>query len=94
MLFFGERLADRANDGMFVPTPRAPAQVEMRLTLSGDVPAIAGLSYRVSADMALADRNPYVAGPLQAATPDHPSAELSPVDRFRVAVGLSYHFGK
>lgn len=94
MLFFGDRLADRANDGMFVPTPRAPAQIEMRLTLSGDVPAIARLSYRVSADLALADRNPYVVGPLQAATADHPSAELSPVDRFRVAVGLSYRFGK
>jgi outer membrane receptor for ferrienterochelin and colicins len=94
MLFFGERLADRANDGMFTPTPTAPPQIEMRLTLSGDVPAIAGLSYRVTADLALSDRNPYVVGPLQAATTDHPSAELSPVDRFRVAVGLSYHFGK
>ena len=94
MLFFGDRLADRAHDGMFVPTPRAPPQVEMRLTLSGDVRAISGLSYRVSADLALADRNPYVVGPLRAATADHPSAELSPVDRFRVAVGLSYHFGK
>jgi outer membrane receptor protein involved in Fe transport len=94
VLFFGQRLADRANDGMFVPTPTAPPQVEMRLTLSGDVRAISGLSYRVSADLALADRNPYVVGPFQAATADHPTAELSPVDRFRVAVGLSYRFGK
>jgi len=94
MLFFGERLADRANDGMFTPTPSAPPQVEMRLTLSGDVPGLAGLSYRVSADLALADRNPYVAGPIQAATPEHPAAELSPVDRFRAAIGLSYHFGR
>jgi outer membrane receptor for ferrienterochelin and colicins len=94
MLFFGPRLADRANDGMFSPTPSAPPQVEMRLTLSGDVPALAGLSYRVSADLALADRNPYVVGPLQAGTVDHPAAELSPVDRFRVAIGLAYHFGK
>jgi len=93
-LFFGERLADRANDGMFVPTPKAPAQVEARLTLSGDVPGVAGLSYRATVDAALANRNPYVVGPLQAATPDHPSAELSPVDRFRVGVGLWYRFGK
>lgn len=93
-LFFGERLADRANDGMFVPQPKAPAQVEARLTLSGDVPGMAGLSYRATVDAALASRNPYVVGPLQAATPDHPSAELSPVDRFRVGVGLWYHFGK
>jgi hypothetical protein len=74
--------------------PAAPAQIEMRLTLSGDVPALAGLSYRVSVDLALADRNPYVVGPLQAGTVDHPAAELSPVDRFRVAIGLFYHFGK
>jgi outer membrane receptor for ferrienterochelin and colicins len=93
-LFFGERLADRANDGMFVPTPRAPAQVEARITLSGDVPGIARLSYRATVDAALASRNPYVVGPLQAATPDHPSAELSPVDRFRVGAGLWYRFGK
>jgi outer membrane receptor for ferrienterochelin and colicins len=94
MLFFGERLADRANDGMFVPTPTAPAQVQARLTLSGDVPSVAGLSYRVSADLALSDRNPYVVGPIQSATADQPSAQLSPVDRFRLAIGLSYHFGK
>ena len=93
-LFFGERLADRANDGGFMPMPRAPPQLEARLTLSGDVPAIAGLSYRATVDAALASHNPYVVGPLQAATPDHPSAELSPVDRFRVGVGLWYHFGK
>lgn len=94
LLFFGERLADRANGGMFTPTPSAPPQVEMRLTLSGEVPAVAGLSYRVSADLAVADRNPYVVGPLQAGTPERPAAELSPVDRFRVAVGLSYRFGR
>jgi outer membrane receptor for ferrienterochelin and colicins len=94
VLFFGERLADRANDGMFTPTPRAPAQIEARLTLSGDVPGVAGLSYRVSADAALASRNPYVVGPLQAATPQQPGAELSPVDRFRAAVGLAYRFGR
>ena len=93
-LFFGERLADRANDGMFTPTPTAPAQVEGRLTLSGPVPAVAGLSYRVTADAALASRNPYVVGPLQAATPDHASAELSPVDRLRIGVGLWYRFGQ
>ncbi len=93
-LFFGERLADRANDGMFVPTPTAPLQVEARLTLSGDVPSVAGLSYRATVDAALASRNPYVVGPLQAATPDHPSAELSPVDRLRVGIGLWYRFGR
>jgi outer membrane receptor protein involved in Fe transport len=93
-LFFGQRLADRANDGMFTPTPKAPAQVEARLTLSGDVPGVAGLSYRATVDAALASHNPYVVGPVQAATPDQPSAQLSPVDRFRVGVGLWYRFGK
>ena len=93
-LFFGERLADRANDGGFMPTPKAPPQVEARLTLSGDVPGVAGLSYRATVDAALASHNPYVVGPVQAATPDQPSAQLSPVDRFRVGVGLWYRFGK
>ena len=90
----GRAPADRAFDGAFVPTPYSPTQVVLRATLSGPAPRVQGLSYRVSANYALASRTPYVAGPTQFATPYQPAAELAPVDRFRVAVGLQYDFGK
>jgi outer membrane receptor for ferrienterochelin and colicins len=86
----GRRPADRAFDGGFTPTPYAPTQLELRATVSGAVPFVPGLSFRVSADMATASRSPYVAGPIQAARPDTPSAELAPVDRFRTTLGLQY----
>jgi outer membrane receptor for ferrienterochelin and colicins len=92
--FVGRRLADRANDGLFMPAPSAPPQLELRATVSGAVPGLAGLSYRASANVAVAEHNPYVVGPTQAATVDQPSARLSPVDRFRVTVGLQYDFGR
>jgi hypothetical protein len=95
-LMFGERLADRANDGSFTPTPYAPRQLEFRGTLAGPFPGIPGLSYRVTADVATSNRNPYVVGPNQAAAdPMVPTpAELSPIDTFRVGVGLQYDFGR
>jgi outer membrane receptor protein involved in Fe transport len=89
-LFVGRRPADRAFDGGFDPTPYAPAQFQFRATLSGVVPGVRGLSYRVSADYAAADRNPYVIGPVQFAVPTQPSAQLSPVDQLRTTVGFQY----
>ena len=86
----GRRPADRAFDGGFTPTPYAPTQLQLRATVSGAVPFVPGLSFRVSADVAAASRSPYVAGPIQAARPDAPSAELAPVDRFRTTLGLQY----
>jgi outer membrane receptor for ferrienterochelin and colicins len=89
-LVVGRRPADRALDGGFTPTPYAPMQVELRATLSGPVPGVSGLSYRAFADWASASTNPYVVGPVQSARPGQPSAELVPVDPFRVTMGLQY----
>lgn len=101
--FLGKRPADRAFGAGFVPPPYAPPLAELRATASGPVPAMRGLSYRVSADYSFADRGPYVVGPVQAAvrtenqnTPQAKTtihaAELNPIDRFRVTVGLAYDF--
>jgi outer membrane receptor for ferrienterochelin and colicin len=89
--FMGPRPADLSN-GQFSPDPYAPSQVQLRLTLSGDVPAVKGLSYRAIANYAVADRGPYVVGPVTKAIPTQPTAELIPVDRFRTTVGLQYAF--
>ena len=86
----GSRPADRAFDGGFAVTPYAPTQVELRATVSGPVPRVSGLSYRVSADCAFAGENPYVAGPIQYATSPTQTAQLSPVNRFVTTMGLQY----
>jgi hypothetical protein len=44
----------------------------------------------VGANYAFAGQGPYVVGVAQQAYTWHQSAELVPVDRFRVTVGLSY----
>jgi outer membrane receptor protein involved in Fe transport len=99
----GRRPADRA--AAFSPPPYAPALVELRLTLSGPIPGLKGLTYRASANYAFAEKGPYVIGPAQSQISStsrdpvtgenivlirHP--ELIPIDRFRAGVGLQYDF--
>jgi outer membrane receptor protein involved in Fe transport len=87
----GPRPADLSN-GQFTPDPYARSLVRLRLTLSGDVPVLTGLSYRATAIYATADRGPYVVGPVTSAIPSQTTPALVPVDRFRTTVGLSYVF--
>ena len=87
------RLADRALDGHYPSLPYSPTQLELRGTVSGDVPFVRGLSYRGSINWAAADRIPYVVGPAQSYLEYPLPAELAPVDTLRITVGLSYRFG-
>ncbi|MEO8905159.1 MAG: TonB-dependent receptor [Polyangiaceae bacterium] len=87
----GPRPADRS-DGQFTPTPYAPTQVELRLTLTGDAPLLKGLSYRAMLNYATANRGPYVVGPVTSSIPTQTSPQLNPVDRLRTTVGLEYAF--
>lgn len=95
------RPADRAIDGNFDPLPMAPALFELRGTLSGKVPGVRGLSYRLSAQWASASAGPYVVGPGQARDERQNalrqaqivSAQLVPIDTFRAMIGLRYDFG-
>lgn len=89
--FMGPRPADLSN-GQFQPNPFARTQMQLRLTLSGDVPHVGGLSYRASANYAVADRGAYVVGPVTTALPSQPTPQLNPIDRFRISVGLQYAF--
>jgi outer membrane receptor protein involved in Fe transport len=93
--YMGVRPADRAFDGGWPSIPYAPAQVELRATIGGPIPKsiVPGLSYRVSANYAFADRAPYLVGPSQYYSPPYVYTELAPVDRFRVTVGLQWDFG-
>jgi outer membrane receptor for ferrienterochelin and colicins len=87
----GPRPADLSN-GQFQPDPYARSQVQLRLTLSGNVPVLSGLSYRVMANYATASRGAYVVGPVTRAIPSQTTPSLVPVDRFRTTVGLQYAF--
>jgi outer membrane receptor for ferrienterochelin and colicins len=88
--FVGPRPADL--NGQFEPDPFARTQLQLRLTLSGDVPRLTGLSYRASANYSVADRGAYVVGPVTRATAAQPTAQLNPIDRFRTTLGLQYAF--
>jgi outer membrane receptor protein involved in Fe transport len=89
----GSRLADRANDGSYVPLPTAPAQARLRLTVSDKVPGHEALSWRVSAEYATAGSSAYVAGPAPSAGGPAPRAELAPVNRFTAFASLQYDLG-
>jgi len=87
--FGGRRPADRAFDSGFTPPPYAPASLELRGAVSGPMPLVPGLSYRVTASYAFQDVGPYVVGPVQSG--DFAQAPtLNPVDRFRAGLGLQY----
>jgi hypothetical protein len=91
----GRRLVDQYAN--FPAAPYARALPDLRATVSGPLPWVRGLSYRVSADWALVDTGAYAIGPFQASSAGpvlgpsrpYPSApELNPVDVFRTTVGL------
>jgi outer membrane receptor protein involved in Fe transport len=90
--FAGERIADRAYDGGWATFPVAGPQGELRGTISGPVPVLTGLSYRVSANYIVGKHGPYVVGFTQGGTTTVDVPELVPVDTFRTTVGLQYDF--
>jgi len=87
------RLADRGLHQGFRPTPYAPTQLDLRATVTGLVPYLNGLTYRLSLDRVLGNQGPYAIGSLLVATPEHPSADLSPLAPWRFTAGLEYGFG-
>jgi outer membrane receptor for ferrienterochelin and colicins len=92
--FISSRLADRANDGNFPETPVAPASLTLRATVSGDVPGIGGMSYRISSNYVTAAHSAYVAGPNQQqdpTVPNRPPAALAPVNRLSAFATLTYN---
>ena len=102
MHYLGKRPTDRAF--IFDPPVFASPQLEVRGTLSGPIPGVKGLSYRVSANYAFASHGAYVIGPLQGVDVSQVNSqinaqriagtpELIPVDQFRVTTGLQWDFG-
>jgi outer membrane receptor for ferrienterochelin and colicin len=98
--YVGQRPADRAFAD-WERTPYADPMLEVRATLSGPVPGISGLRYRLGASYVTASEGPYVVGARQDADGDlgtmsaedqRRPASLAPIDRFKTFVGLKYDF--
>jgi outer membrane receptor protein involved in Fe transport len=90
--YVGKRPIDRAYDGGWPSGNYARPQLETRATISGPVPVIRGLTYRLTATYSIAERGPYVVGAQQVhevITTDQ-SPQLLPLDRFRTSIGLQY----
>jgi outer membrane receptor for ferrienterochelin and colicins len=90
--YVGRRLGDRGLDPDFRPRPYAARLAEFRFTLSGVLPAVSGLSYRLSAAYTTAAESAYVVGPTPGFVFTEGPASFAPVDQFRVFVGLRYDF--
>ena len=90
--FMDRRLANRFHDGGFSPPPSVPELWALRGAVTGRLPAIPGLNYRVGAEYSFTKVEPYVIGAAQYATASVTSAELAPTRRAQAFVGLEYAF--
>lgn len=88
--YVAKRPADRAFDGGFARAPYAPADMRLRVTLTGEVPSFTSLRYRLSATYATAASTPYVTGPNQYASDETTVAALAPQRRLTAFLGLEY----
>jgi outer membrane receptor for ferrienterochelin and colicins len=88
--FMERRPASRAYDGGFSPVPSAPPLLAVRLTLSGAVAPVPGLSYRAGGEYSFAKVEPYPIGANTYANDNVTRAELAPVRRVQLFLGLEY----
>ncbi len=87
--FVGPRLIDYSD---FDPVPKAPTTAEVRGTLSGHVPRVERLTYRLSANVRTSTDTPFPIGPLSGPVPGYDHQETAPVDPFTALAGLAYEF--
>ncbi|HEY6556715.1 MAG TPA: TonB-dependent receptor [Polyangiaceae bacterium] len=91
--YVGERLIDRAYEVEWRDPRYVSGFVRVRATLSGAVPGVPGLDYRLSATYSTASEGPYVVGlrPYSRNTGPQP-VYGNPTDTVSAFFGLSYHF--
>jgi outer membrane receptor for ferrienterochelin and colicin len=93
--YLGKRPVDRAFDSGWLTGTYAPQQLELRATISGAVPKLTGLSYRVTGSYGFAPFGPYVVGVAQdyrgPAYGPETYPPLLPLDQqFRTGIALQY----
>jgi len=85
----GRRLADYSQDPGVIGLHYAPPTLDLRLTVTGKVPRVSALQYRLSADYSFATANPYA---VNTGGDDENKTELVPAIRASVLFGLQYTF--
>jgi outer membrane receptor protein involved in Fe transport len=85
----GQRLADYSQDPGVVGLHYAPPTVDLRLTVTGKVPRVSALQYRLSADYSVTTTNPYA---VNTGGDNENKTELVPVVRATILFGLQYAF--
>lgn len=88
----GARPVENAFVSGFQPIPYVSAQLVLRATMSGEVPGLRALSYRITGLWSTANSEPYLAGPSVPPSAQYVSPSLVPIDRARLTVGLEYRF--
>jgi outer membrane receptor protein involved in Fe transport len=90
--WMGVRYAESTYGAVFPRPPKAPTQVELRLTLTGQVPGVPRLRYQAVGSVSTNGRGAYLAAmpPLYPGFP--PTAVLRPVERFWMMLGVDYEF--
>ncbi|MGE0321893.1 MAG: TonB-dependent receptor plug domain-containing protein [Polyangiaceae bacterium] len=71
--------------------PKGPARLVGRLTLSGAMPGVSGLSYRAYVQSAVGDEAPISVSPVNSRTAANPDPVVLPLETFRTGVGLDYN---
>ncbi len=90
--YMNERLVDRPYLAGWSNTPTAPALAELRATLTGLVPGVRGLGYRLSGTYATASDSAYTAGNVPEIINPIDVPTLAPIDQYSVFFGLRYDF--
>jgi len=86
------RLVETGFTSGYQSLPYSPPKLVLHATVSGPIPSVKGLSYRVTGFYSTTDREPYRIGPDFDPSPRTPSPSLFPVDRARAMAGLEYDF--
>jgi outer membrane cobalamin receptor len=85
--YAGRRLVEGTS---FDPAPFAPALFDLRVAVGGVAPGLKALRYRLVCNWAATRHDAYAAGPLTEPAPGYDKQETTPIDRFRVLLGLWY----
>lgn len=86
----GRRLVDQYYEGSFANLPTVAPSWQLKATVSGDVPGVETLEYRVGANYSFAKRGPYTIGANIYESDER--ADLAPVPQLSLFAGLHYRF--
>jgi outer membrane receptor protein involved in Fe transport len=91
--FAGNAASDRSYSGGSKRVTFAPPSLEVRATLTGQVPWVKGLSYRVIVSHQRHDATSFAVGPTMRPVTGFEATPLTPTKRWNALVGLQYDFG-